>query len=237
MGATVFDELRECVFKANVEIVRAGLVVLTFGNASAADRAAGVMAIKPSGVRYDELRPESMVIVDLESGAVVDSEYQPSSDTPTHVVLYREFAQVSGVVHTHSPFATAWAQACREIPCLGTTHADHFHGPVPVTRQLTRDEIESDYERRTGDVIVETFGRRHLDPLQTPAVLVASHGPFVWGADVAQAVENAIALEVVAASALRSELLRADVEPIGDDLLRRHFLRKHGSGAYYGQRP
>jgi len=237
VGAAVFDELRECVFEANVEIVRDGLVVLTFGNASAADRAAGVMAIKPSGVRYDELRPESMVVVDLESGAVVDSEYQPSSDTPTHVVLYREFAQVSGVVHTHSPFATAWAQACREIPCLGTTHADHFHGPVPVTRQLTRDEIESDYERRTGDVIVETFGHLHLDPLQIPAVLVASHGPFVWGADVARAVENAIALEVVAASALRSELLRADVEPIGDDLLRRHFLRKHGSGAYYGQRP
>jgi len=139
VGVAVFDELRECVFKANVEIVRAGLVVLTFGNASAADRAAGVMAIKPSGVRYDELRPESMVVVDLESGAVVDSEYQPSSDTPTHIVLYREFAQVGGVVHTHSPFATAWAQACREIPCLGTTHADHFHGPVPVTRQLTRD--------------------------------------------------------------------------------------------------
>jgi L-ribulose-5-phosphate 4-epimerase len=235
VGVAVFDELRERVFEANIEIVRAGLVILTFGNVSAADRTAGVMAIKPSGVQYDELRPKSMVVVDLDSGAVVESERQPSSDTPTHLVLYREFEQVGGIVHTHSPFATAWAQACREIPCLGTTHADHFYGAVPVTRPLTREEIEGDYERCTGEVVVETFRRLHLDPLQTPASLVASHGPFTWGADVAQALENAIALEAVAASALRTELLQPGVEPIQEHLLRRHFLRKHGPRAYYGQ--
>jgi L-ribulose-5-phosphate 4-epimerase len=235
MRAAVFNELRERVFEANREIVGAGLVILTFGNASGAERTAGVMAIKPSGVPYDELRPESMVVVDLESGSVVDGEHRPSSDTPTHLVLYREFEGVGGIVHTHSPFATAWAQAGRELPCLGTTHADHFRGPVPVTRPLSREEIDGEYEERTGDVIVETFARRGLDPLATPAVLVASHGPFAWGPDETRAVENAIALEAVAASALRTELLHPGVEPIGDDLLLRHFLRKHGPGAYYGQ--
>lgn len=228
-------ELREHVYEANREIVRAGLVVLTFGNASAADRAAGVMAIKPSGVPYDMLRPDAMVVVDLETGEVRDGEHRPSSDTPTHLVLYRSFEGVGGIVHTHSPFATAWAQACREIPCLGTTHADHFSGAVPVTRPLTRAEIEGEYERLTGDVIVETLARLELDPLAVPAALVASHGPFAWGADAAQAVENAVALEAVAAAAYRTELLRPGVEPIGDDLLRRHFSRKHGPGAYYGQ--
>ena len=228
-------DLRERVYEANREIVEAGLVVLTFGNASAADRAAGVMAIKPSGVPYDLLRPEAMVVVDFESGAVVEGEHRPSSDTPTHLVLYRSFEAVGGIVHTHSPFATAWAQACREIPCLGTTHADHFSGAVPVTRALTRAEIEGEYERLTGEVVVETLARLQLDPLAMPAMLVASHGPFAWGADAAEAVENAVALEAVAAAAYRTEVLRPGVEPIGADLLRRHFLRKHGPGAYYGQ--
>jgi len=229
-------ELRERVFEANREIVKAGLVVLTFGNASAVDRAAGVMAIKPSGVPYDALDPDSMVLVDLESGEARDGDARPSSDTPTHLVLYRAFEQVGGIVHTHSPFATAWAQARREIPCLGTTHADHFRGPVPVTRELTGEEIGGDYERRTGDVIVETVTGLGLDPLQRPAVLVASHGPFAWGADAEKAVENAIALEVVAESSLRTELLRPGAEQVQPDLLDRHFLRKHGPGAYYGQR-
>jgi len=229
-------ELRERVFEANREIVKAGLVVLTFGNASAVDRAAGVMAIKPSGVPYDALDPDSMVLVDLESGEARDGDARPSSDTPTHLVLYRAFEQVGGIVHTHSPFATAWAQARREIPCLGTTHADHFRGPVPVTRELTGEEIGGDYERRTGDVIVETVTGLGLDPLERPAVLVASHGPFAWGADAEKAVENAIALEVVAESSLRTELLRPGAEQVQPDLLDRHFLRKHGPGAYYGQR-
>ena len=231
----MFRDLRERVLEANREIVRAGLVVLTFGNASAADRAAGVMAIKPSGVPYGELRPEAVTVVDLESGAVVDGDYRPSSDTPTHLVLYRSFEAIGGVVHTHSAFATAWAQAGREIPCLGTTHADHFHGSVPVTRALTPEEIQGDYEERTGDVIVETLGRLGLEPLEMPATLVASHGPFTWGGDVEQAVENAVALEAVAAMASRTMLLQPGIEPIGNELLERHFQRKHGPSAYYGQ--
>ena len=230
-------ELRERALEANRAIVRAGLVVLTFGNASAADRDAGVMAIKPSGVGYDELSAESMVVVDLETGAVVDGGHRPSSDTPTHLVLYRAFEAVGGIVHTHSTFATAWAQAARELPCFGTTHADHFRGAVPVTRPLASDEIIGDYEERTGDVIVETFDRRGLDPLETPAVLVASHAPFAWGGDVEHAVENAIALEAVAELALHTETLRADTAALGDELLERHFLRKHGPAAYYGQLP
>jgi L-ribulose-5-phosphate 4-epimerase len=230
-----FGELRERVFEANRAIVDAGLVVLTFGNASAVDRAAGVMAIKPSGVPYDELDPDSMVVVDLESGEAREGDTRPSSDTPTHLVLYRAFEQVGGIVHTHSPYATAWAQARRELPCLGTTHADHFRGAVPITHELTSDEIRGDYELRTGDVIVETVTGLGLDPLERPAVLVASHGPFAWGADAEEAVENAIALEVVAKSSFRTQLLRPGAEPIQAELLDRHFLRKHGRGAYYGQ--
>jgi L-ribulose-5-phosphate 4-epimerase len=232
---TAHADLRERVFEANREIVRAGLVVLTFGNASGVDRAAGVMAIKPSGVSYDELGPESIVVVDLESGAIVVGDYRPSSDTPTHLILYRRFDVVGGVVHTHSPFATAWAQAGREIPCFGTTHADHFYGPVPVTRPLVRAEIHGEYEARTGDVIVETFESLGLDPLEAPGALVASHGPFAWGIDVADAVENAIALEAVAALAMRTTMLRSDSDEIAQDLLDRHFLRKHGPDSYYGQ--
>ena len=229
------SELREQVLSANLEIVRAGLVVLTFGNVSGADRAAGVMAIKPSGVPYAELDAEGIVVLDLETGAVVAGEARPSSDTPTHLVLYRAFAGVAGIVHTHSPYATAWAQAGRELPCYGTTHADHFGGAVPVTRSLARAEIEGDYERLTGEVIVETFSELGLDPAAVPAALVSSHGPFVWGSDAAEAVENAVALEAVAASALRTEALRPDAVPLGEALRRRHFERKHGSHAYYGQ--
>ena len=228
-------ELREQVLEANLEIVRAGLVVLTFGNASAIDRDAGVAAIKPSGVPYERLTAEAIAVVDVESGVVVDGETRPSSDTPTHLVLYRAWLDVGGIVHTHSSFATAWAQAGEEIPCYGTTHADHFDGAVPVTRQLASAEIEGEYERETGEVILEAFVRLGLEPLDRPAVLVASHGPFAWGASAEQAVENAIALEEVAARALRTRQVRPDVAPIGDDLRRRHFRRKHGPAAYYGQ--
>jgi L-ribulose-5-phosphate 4-epimerase len=228
-------ELRERVLEANRAIVRAGLVVLTFGNASGVDRAAGVMAIKPSGVPYDRLDADAIVVVDLESGAVAAGEQRPSSDTPSHLVLYRRFDAIGGVVHTHSTFATAWAQARRELPCLGTTHADHFRGPVPVTRALTGEEIAGAYEERTGDAIVETLERLRADPLDMPAVLVASHGPFVWGEDVEAAVENAVALEAVAELALRTFAIEPDAEPVSDELLLRHFLRKHGAGAYYGQ--
>jgi L-ribulose-5-phosphate 4-epimerase len=231
----VFKELRERVVVANLALVDAGLVVLTFGNASAADRDAGVMAIKPSGVAYAVLRPEDVPVVDLASGAVVSGERRPSSDTPTHLLLYRAFAEVGGIVHTHSPFATAWAQARRELPCFGTTHADHFHGPVPVTRDLTADEIGGDYEECTGSVIVETFTQRGLDPLELPAALVVSHGPFAWGASVEEAVENAIALEAVAAGAYRTVALAGEPAAIPDELLEKHFARKHGSAAYYGQ--
>jgi len=228
-------ELCERVLEANLALVRAGLVALTFGNASAVDRDAGVVAIKPSGVSYDRLTADVIAVVDLESGAVVEGETRPSSDTPTHLALYRAWPDVGGIVHTHSSFATAWAQACEEIPCYGTTHADHFDGAVPVTRPLTSAEIEGDYELATGEVILETFARHELGPLDRPAVLVASHGPFAWGASVEEAVENAIALEEVAAGALRTRQLRAGVRPVSDDLRRRHFHRKHGPGAYYGQ--
>jgi len=210
-------------------------VILTFGNVSGIDRAAGVMAIKPSGVPYDALAPESIVLVDVESGATLDGDYRPSLDTPTHLVLYRRFATVGGIVHTHSPHATAWAQARRAIPCLGTTHADHFHGPVPVTRALASDEIRGDYEACTGDAIVETLNRLELDPLEMPAALVASHGPFAWGADTVLAVENAIALEAVASIALQTLTIESAADAIEDELLERHYLRKHGADAYYGQ--
>lgn len=229
------DQLRARVLAANLAIVEAGLVTLTFGNASAVDRAAGVMAIKPSGVPYDRLDAAAMVLVDLASGAVLDGDLRPSSDAPTHLVLYRSFTGIGGVVHTHSPFATAWAQAGRAVPCFGTTHADHFGGPVPVTRALTADEIGGAYEERTGDAIVEAIHGSGFDPLELPAALVVSHGPFAWGAEVEDAVENAVALEAVAAIAERTLALRADCPELDATLHSRHFARKHGPSRYYGQ--
>jgi L-ribulose-5-phosphate 4-epimerase len=232
----VHAQLRHDVFAANVKLVEAGLVTLTFGNVSGIDRAEGVMAIKPSGVPYEDLDPETIVLVDLASGDVIDGELRPSSDTPTHLVLYRRFASIGGIAHTHSPFATAWAQAAREIPCFGTTHADHFYGSVPVTRPLTAAEIGAAYEAATGDAIVETVEHRGSDPLDVCAVLVHSHGPFTWGRDPEQAVENSIALEAIARLAGQTLALRPDTPAIGEALLNRHFRRKHGADAYYGQR-
>lgn len=229
------EALRQEVCRANLALVEAGLVTLSFGNASAVDRGAGVLVIKPSGVPYDQLRPEDMVVVSLADEEVVEDGLRPSSDTPTHAVLYRRFPDIGGIVHTHSTFASAWAQAHRPIPTLGTTHADHFAGPVPVTRPMTTAEVGGDYERQTGEVIAETLEALGLKPLEMPAALVASHGPFTWGRGAAEAVTNAIALEAISALAHRTFALSAAVEAIDEGLLRRHFSRKHGPGAYYGQ--
>jgi len=233
---TTHAELREQVIEANLALGRAGLVILTFGNASAIDRAADVVAIKPSGIPYDRLTAADVAVVDVATGAVVEGATRPSSDTPTHLALYLAWPDVGAIVHTHSPFATAWAQARGEIPCFGTTHADHFNGAVPVTRPLTPAEIAEEYERETGNVIVETFAALEHRPLDVPAVLVASHGPFTWGVSAEDAVENAIALEAVAASTYRSVVLAGELETIEAELLGKHFSRKHGASAYYGQR-
>ena len=235
MPQLMLSELREQVWRANQALVRAGLVTLSFGNASGVDRAAGVFLIKPSGVPYERLTPADMVAVSLADGSVAEGDLRPSSDTPTHLLLYRRFGSIGGVVHTHSSAAVAWAQAGRSIPPLGTTHADHFHGPVPVTRPLTREEVEGDYERETGLVIAATIETLGLDPLEMPAILVASHGPFTWGVDAEHAAENAIALEAVAAMAAATLARDPGAEPVGQYLLDRHYNRKHGPGAYYGQ--
>jgi L-ribulose-5-phosphate 4-epimerase len=226
---------RESVWRANLDLVEAGLVTRAFGNASGVDPALGIILIKPSGVPYSELRPEHLVAVAIDDGRVVDGDLRPSSDTPTHLALYRRFPDIGGVVHTHSPEATAWAQACRPIPPFGTTHADHFHGAVPITRQLQDVEIAGDYERETGAVIVEALETGGFDPSDMPAVLVAWHGPFTWGPDAQAAAANAVALELVAGMARRTLALDPDAPPMPATLLERHFRRKHGSTAYYGQ--
>jgi L-ribulose-5-phosphate 4-epimerase len=218
----------------NLQLVADGLVILTWGNASAVDRDRGLVVIKPSGVPYAEMRPEHMVVVSLETGLPVEGTLRPSSDTPTHLVLYRAFPGIGGIVHTHSLHATAWAQAGRSLPALGTTHADYFHGAIPCTRPMTDDEIEGDYEVNTGHVIVDRFAG--LDPLAMPAVLVASHAPFTWGSTVAKAAENAVVLEYTATLAAETLSLNPGAAEMSAALLDRHFLRKHGPGAYYGQR-
>jgi L-ribulose-5-phosphate 4-epimerase len=226
------DELRRAVCEANRQLHEQKLVMYSWGNVSGIDRSAGVIAIKPSGVAYHELTPDKMVLLDPD-GKIIDGTLKPSSDTPTHLELYRNFKAVGGVCHTHSLHATAWAQACREIPCFGTTHADQFYGAVPVTDSLTDEEIENDYELNTGRVIVRRFA--NLDPMQMQAVLVANHGPFTWGRDPAGAVESMAVLEQIAAMALGTVTINPAQNPITRALLDKHYLRKHGKNAYYGQ--
>jgi L-ribulose-5-phosphate 4-epimerase len=227
--------LREAVHRANMDLARSGLVMGTFGNVSGADREAGVMAIKPSGVPYESMSAADMVLVSLSTGEIVDSRLRPSSDTPTHLELYRAFS-CGGVVHTHSEHATAFAQASQGVRCMGTTHADSFRGDVPVTRSLTRDEVEGEYERNTGLVLVETFRERGISPEEVQAVLVRHHGPFTWGKTAAKAVENAQVLEYVARMELHVRRLEPDAPRPDACLVDRHYLRKHGGSAYYGQK-
>lgn len=224
--------LREQVLEANLELVRRGLVLYTFGNVSGISRKDGLVAIKPSGVPYDDLTPEHMVISDLQ-GKIVDGDFRPSSDLPTHVELYRNFPNIGGIAHTHSEFATSWAQAQRPIPCLGTTHADYFYGPVPVTAELSAEEIANEYERNTGTAICRAFA--NLDPDAIPAVLVAGHAPFCWGKDAHEATHNAVVVEYVAKMAYRSLGINPGAKPLPGELHDKHFLRKHGKTAYYGQ--
>jgi len=238
----MLEKLQQQVCAANLKLVAAGLVIQTWGNASGVDRRRGVLVIKPSGVPYAGMKPAHMVVVALDTGRVVGGRLKPSSDTDTHLELYRAFPAIGGVVHTHSLHATAWAQACRKLPAYGTTQADYWHGEVPCTRKLTAAEIKNDYEANTGKVIVETFKKSKLDPLQHPAVLVASHGPFTWGKDAHDAVRadllprGAVRLEFIAR--LNCETLRINpkLKPMQSVLLDKHFFRKHGPGAYYGQK-
>jgi L-ribulose-5-phosphate 4-epimerase len=227
--------LRERVCRANLELASTGLVIGTFGNLSIADRDAGVFAIKPSGVPYHELKPDKMVLVSLETGQPVDSKFKPSSDTPTHVELYRAFT-CGAIVHTHSEFATAFAQARQPLVCMGTTHADYFHGDVPVTRAMTKAEVDNNYEANTGKVIVETFMTAKLSPEDVAAVLVANHAPFTWGPDAKTAIERAEMLEFLARLNWRARTMAPDAPKPDAFLIDRHYLRKHGKGAYYGQK-
>ncbi len=228
----LLPELRSAVLEANLELVRRGLVLYTFGNASGIDREQGLVAIKPSGVPYEKLTPADMVITDLD-GKLVDSKLRPSSDLGTHLLLYREFQGIGGVVHTHSEYATAWAQAGREIPAYGTTHADYFYGPVPVTEELTPEEIGGDYVLNTGVAIVRRF--QGIDPLASPGVLVAGHAPFCWGATPEDAAHNAVVLESVARMAYLTATLNAECRGVSQHLLDRHYFRKHGANKTYGQ--
>jgi L-ribulose-5-phosphate 4-epimerase len=229
----VFDKLKEEVFRANLDLIRHGLVTLTWGNVSGIDRLNRCVAIKPSGVAYESMTPGDMTVVDMD-GNVIDGSLRPSSDTPAHLELYRAFPSVGGIVHTHSMYATMFAQACREIPCLGTTHADHFNGPIPVTRFLTEDEVQKGYERETGKIIVERFDG--LDAAMTPGVLVAGHAPFAWGKSAADAVENSLILERIAQMAIGSFQLNPDLSPLPMHIQKKHYQRKHGPDAYYGQK-
>jgi L-ribulose-5-phosphate 4-epimerase len=227
-----FEQLKEAVLCANLDLPKHGLVTFTWGNVSGIDRDNGVVVIKPSGVSYESMKVSDMVVVDMQ-GKVVDGSMRPSSDTPTHLELYRHYATIGGIVHTHSTHATSWAQAGREIPALGTTHADYFHGAIPCSRPLTRTEVEDAYELNTGLVIIETLGG--INPLEIPGILVSEHAPFAWGKSPSDAVHNAVVMEEVARMALYTMMLSPNRPPVSGFLLDKHYLRKHGADAYYGQ--
>ena len=231
----MLEQLKKEVYEANMLLPRYGLVTFTWGNVSGIDRENGLFVIKPSGVEYEKLTPEDMVVVDLE-GNKVEGRYDPSSDTPTHTELYNRFPQIGGIVHTHSAWATSWAQAGRDIPCYGTTHADYFYGAIPCVRNLTKEEIAEAYEKNTGVVIADEFVRQKIDHTAVPAVLCRNHGVFAWGKDAAEAVHNAVVTEEVAKMAARSEFLNPDIKPAPQELQDKHYYRKHGENAYYGQR-
>ena len=230
----MLEELKQKVYEANMELPRRGLVTYTCGNVSGIDREKGLFVIKPSGVEYDELKPEDLVVMDLQ-GNKVEGDLNPSSDTKTHLVLYNAFPQLGGIVHTHSPYAVGWAQAGRDIPCYGTTHADYFYGPIPCARHLTQEELDEDYEMNTGKLIVEEFQARGIDPVAVPAVICHSHGPFTWGKDAAQAVYHAVVLEEVAKMAMFTRQVDPSAAPAPQRIQDKHYMRKHGPNAYYGQ--
>lgn len=230
----MLEELKKAVYEANMDLPKYGLVTFTWGNVSGIDREKGLFVIKPSGVDYDKLTPDDMVVMDLE-GNKVEGKYKPSSDTATHLEIYKAFPNVGGVVHTHSSYATSWAQAGRGIPCYGTTHADYMYGEIPCVRCLTKDEIEGAYEENTGHLIVNEFERLNIDPKAMPAVLCKNHGPFAWGKDAHEAVHNAVVLEEVAKMAYRAETINPQILPAPQELQDKHYYRKHGANAYYGQ--
>ncbi len=231
----MYDKLKKRVYEANMLLPKHGLVTFTWGNASEIDRKAGVVAIKPSGVEYDKLKPEHIVVLDLDSGDIVDGKLNPSSDTPTHLELYKRFPNIGGVVHTHSTHGTAWAQAGRDLPAYGTTHADYFYGPIPCTRPLAKFEVEEAYELNTGRVIAETFENKGIDPDAIPGVLVSNHAPFSWGTDAKNAVHNAVVIEEVAKMAFMCEIINPEIPVMPSYVLDKHYNRKHGKNAYYGQ--
>lgn len=230
----MLEKLKQEVYEANMELPRRGLVTYTWGNVSGIDREKGLFVIKPSGVEYEELKPEDLVVMDLQ-GNKVEGDLNPSSDTKTHLILYNAFPDIGGIVHTHSPLAVAWAQAGRDIPAYGTTHADYFYGPIPCARNLTQEEIDDDYETNTGKVIVETFRERGVNPVYVPAVICRNHGPFTWGKNAAQAVYHSVVLEEVAKMNLFTELINPKVDAAPLNIQNKHFMRKHGPDAYYGQ--
>ena len=231
----MLEQLKQAVYEANMELPRRGLVTYTWGNVSGIDRESGLVVIKPSGVEYEDLKPEDLVVVNLNN-EVVEGNLNPSSDTKTHLELYKAFPELGGVVHTHSPHAVAWAQAGSDIPCFGTTHADYFYGPVPCARSLTPEEVAEDYERNTGTVIIETIHERQLNPIHVPAIICRNHGPFTWGKTPAQAVYHAVVLEEVAKMGMYTRQINGEAGPAPQHVQDKHFLRKHGPNAYYGQK-